>query len=221
MICISVAAPTVEEAKRILASGPEADLFEIRLDALREPAVAPFFSLSKPLIFTFRAQEEGGLRPAPLEERLFWLREAATHGASFVDLELACGPEAVAQLRSGLRETRLILSYHNFQKTPSKAYLCDKIKEMVELKADVGKVVCMVRRPEEGLELLSLIVWARRKFDLPLVAFGMGPAGRWTRAVSLFLGAPFTFAASRTGAETAPGQLVAEDLRKVLKILGV
>ncbi|RUM88524.1 MAG: hypothetical protein DSZ24_03405 [Thermodesulfatator sp.] len=218
MICVSVAQSTVEGARGLMASHREADLFEVRLDALNDPAVAPFFPSPKPLIFTFRAEEEGGFRRFPLEGRLHWLKEAAKQGAAFVDLELASGPEAISELRAHLEKTRLILSYHNFHKTPGRDYLRDKVKEMAELGASVGKVVCLVREPREGLDLLSLILWARRHLDFPLVAFGMGPAGRWTRAVSLLLGAPFTFAAPYAGAETAPGQLAVRDLRQVLDI---
>ncbi len=221
MICVSVAEPTVEKGLATLAEAePAADLFEIRLDALDSPEVSPFLSVCrKPLLFTFRAAEEGGFREVPLTERLALLKEAASSGADYVDLELSAGPEAIRELRRHCRHTELILSYHNFKNTPKEDYLKDKIKEMVDLGASVGKVVCMAKGVEDGFRLLALISWARRAFDLPLVAFAMGPRGRWTRVVSLLLGAPFTFAAARAGGETAPGQLTAEELRRALELL--
>ncbi len=221
MICVSVAEPTVEEALRTLAlCEARADLCEIRLDALRESAVTPFLSArKKPLLFTFRAEGEGGFRSVPLPERLLWLKEAARAGADYVDLELSAGPEAISELRRLCHHTRMILSYHNFKNTPKEEYLKDKIKEMVDLGAALGKVVCMAKEAEDGLRLLGLISWARRRFDFPLIAFAMGPLGRWTRVVSVLLGAPFTYAAARAGGETAPGQITAEELRQAFVLL--
>ena len=221
MICVSIAEPTVEDALTTLAQAEaQADLFEIRLDALEKPAVAPFLSVrKKPLLFTFRAEEEGGFRPVPLSERLRWLREAASAGADYVDLELSAGPEAIRELLKVSRTTKLILSYHNFEKTPKEDYLKNKIKEMVEMGAVIGKVVCMAKEVEDGLRLLALIPWARECFDIPLMAFAMGPLGKWTRVVSVLVGAPFAYAAAKPGGATAPGQLTAEELRKALALL--
>ncbi|MBX6423517.1 type I 3-dehydroquinate dehydratase [Thermosulfurimonas sp. F29] len=221
MICVSIAEPTVEDALTTLAQAEaQADLCEIRLDALEEPAVAPFLpARRKPLLFTFRAEDEGGFRSVPLPQRLRWLSEAASAGADYVDIELAAGPEAIRELHKISRTTRLILSYHNFKNTPKEDYLKDKIKEMVELGAAIGKVVCMAKEVEDGLRLLGLISWARRRFDFPLIAFAMGPLGKWTRVVSVLLGAPFTYAAAKPSGATAPGQLTVEELRRALDLI--
>ena len=221
MICISVAEPTVESALAVMARAEaEADLFEIRLDALEKPAVAPFFTGRKrPLLFTFRAREEGGLREVPVSERLRWLCEAAALGADYVDLELSAGPEAIRELLKASQSTKLILSYHNFEKTPTENQLKDKVKEMVEMGAALGKVVCMVKRAEEGLRLLELIPWARERWGFSVLAFGMGSLGKWTRVASVLLGAPFGYAAAGLEKATAPGQLTAAQWREALRLL--
>ncbi len=218
MICVSVAEPTVEQALDTLRQVSGADLCEIRLDALEEPRLKPFLEHRERLLFTFRAREEGGFREVPLERRLALLREAAAAGAAYVDLELRSGPEAVAELRRACRKTRLLLSYHHFSHTPSEAYLRDKVLEMRHLGADVGKVVCMARTLREAYLLPGLILWAREKLDFPLIAFAMGPLGKWTRAVCLLLGSPFTYVAARPGGQTAPGQLTLEELRTALQV---
>ncbi len=221
MICVSLVENKVSSALSACERAAEvADLIEIRLDALEEPQVAPFFRVTeKPLLFTCRAREEGGFREFPLPERLSFLKEAARLGAYAVDLELACGQEAIEELKKDLGKTRLILSYHNFSGTPEEDELRQRAEEMKASGARWGKIVTTARRPEEALVTLSLIPWARRKLKFPLIAFAMGEAGKFSRAVCLLLGAPLTYASLPRSCRAAPGQIPADQLREVLEIL--
>ena len=218
MICVSLAGrdfPSALDLARKVAS--QADLFEIRLDALERPVIGPFFEhLSHPLIFTFRAKEEGGFREETLSLRLSLLKEAAQMGAMAVDLELAAGKEAISHLKEGLGKTKLILSFHDFEGSPSFSRLQEIATSMKRLGADWGKIVITARHPEEALEVLRLIPWAKKELGLPLIAFAMGEAGRFSRLVCLLLGAPLTYAAPEEGHQAAPGQITAARLKEML-----
>ena len=220
MICLSLLEPTVKRMLHQIRTLHRADLLEIRLDALEEPKVAPFLDVaSPPLLFTFRALGEGGLRDVPLETRLNLLREAAKGGAFAVDLELASGEEAILGLRHHCEKTKLLLSFHDFRETPPLERLQGVVEEMKRLGADWGKVVTMARDTSEALEVLRLIPWARRELGFPLTAFAMGPQGKFSRVVCLLLGAPLTYAAPPGGKAAAPGQISGDKLRQVLEIL--
>ncbi len=221
MICVSLVENKVTSALSACERAAEvADLIEIRLDALEDPQVAPFFRVTeKPLLFTCRAREEGGFQELPLEKRLSLLKEAARSGAFAVDLELSSGREAVEELKQDLGKSRLILSFHDFSGTPSPEELQEKATEMKDLGAKWGKIVTTARRPEEALVSLSLIPWARRKLKFSLISFAMGEAGKFSRAVCLMLGSPLTYASLPRSCRAAPGQIPADKLREVLEIL--
>ncbi len=221
MICVSVAEGSLKGALLALKKAEgQADLFEIRLDALNDPSLAPFFETTKkPLLFTYRAREEGGFRQASLEERLALLKGAASLGAFAVDLELSAGEEAISALRGGLGETKLLLSFHDFEGVLPEDSLKEIACRMKALGADIGKIVVTARRPEEALIPLSLIPWARDELSLPLIAFAMGKAGVYSRVVALLLGAPWTYATLSGHRQAAPGQLEAQVLKGILKTL--
>jgi len=85
-VCVSIAPETVEAgvaaAEKI---SPLADVIEIRLDYLRECAVAPFLvQLSKPLLFTNRPTWEGGRFTDDEQARIAPLLEAVRLGAHYV-----------------------------------------------------------------------------------------------------------------------------------------
>ncbi len=218
MICVSVAERDLKEALSALKEAERlADLTEIRLDALDRPEVKPFLEAAqKPLLFTFRAKEEGGLKEVPLEERLAHLKEAAAAGAFAVDLELSAGEENILALKKALFQTKLVLSFHDFLGTPSLERLEETVREMQALGAHVGKVITTAHRPEEALLPLRLIVWAQKELSFPLISFAMGKVGAFSRVVALLLGAPWSYAALPQRSQTAPGQLTAPVLKEIL-----
>jgi 3-dehydroquinate dehydratase-1 len=78
----------------------------------------------------------------------------------------------------------------------------------------VAKIATRVQGRQDLLNLLSLYEMPGRK-----VVLGMGTLGRITRVVGPYLGAEFTFASPGTSDETAPGQLSAEQLIAIYKVI--
>ena len=110
-----------------------------------------------------------------------------------------------------VHNTRLIVSYHNDKHTPSISALTDICDRCFEMGADMAKIVCRAHSPSDCARLLSLYQQERN-----LIAFSLGKKAVFTRIASLFLGAPFTYAALAPGRETADGQLDRERLQKIL-----
>ncbi len=192
----------------------EANLLEIRLDYLEEDLseekLKDLISLGKPLIITHRIKEEGGFSTLSPEERLSFLAKALTLGAYLVDLEWRVLKEywqGFGKPPFSLSHTLVSVHFFSRPKVPSLGeYLLALLKEMRNYGVEWAKVVCYSEEVEDGLELLRLIPEGKR-LGLKVVAFGMGEKLAWTRLVSLFLGAPFTYVSRDSGKETAPGQL--------------
>ncbi len=220
MICVSLLEEDLQTALELLPKAEAvADLVEIRLDALKEPACKPFLERARrPLLFTFRCPEEGGLGKAGLSERLAFLKEAASLGAFAVDLELNAGEEALENLRSHCQKTRLVLSFHDFSGTPPEEDLKELVRKISFLGADVGKIITTAHIPEEALTNLNLILFARKELSFPLISFAMGRVGLFSRVLALLFGAPWTYASLPGRREAAPGQLPAPLLRELLDI---
>jgi 3-dehydroquinate dehydratase type I len=194
-----------------------ADLLEWRLDVTRNPAVEDILQQAPlPVIATVRSTDQGGRFSGNRAEQLRLLLQAAEAGCTYLDWELCRGealPAGLAQIRD-----RVILSYHNFQETPSKGELESLFKEMAGAGAGVVKIVTHAQKMEDNLLLLSLIRRGRRQ-GLKVVAFCLGPLGRISRVTCLFVGAAFTYAALEAGAEAAPGQLTLAEMHQILELL--
>lgn len=208
-ICVSVARPTTHETiETIRQIGNQADVIEIRLDALTEPTVAPFAGLTTaPLLFTNRAAWESGNWQGSEDDRIRLLTEAAPL-ASYLDIELKTERPLFAKILAAAQHhhSRVIVSWHSFADTPSAQALHSILQEQYRSGADIGKIVTMARDFNDVLRVLSLQTEAA-DMGFPLIAFCMGTAGMISRLATMGLNGFMTYVAPDDGAGTAPGQL--------------
>ena len=234
MICIPITAGTQAGALRDLdRSLPHADIIELRMDMIRDGDLNTLMERCRSypdpvsILVTNRRKEfydEGGDRLTTVEtQRVALLTEAVAFGADFVDIEL----DVTERLRMGLlslirangMRTRLIVSHHDFSKTPSIKTLREIFHACVQAGADIVKIVTYANVPEDNLRILGLLPYARRK-NQDMIAFCMGEKGKISRIVAPFLDSMFGFAPLERGAESAPGQLTVKEMRRVMKIFG-
>jgi len=206
MICVSLAGPTAAACLRALEG---VGLAEIRLDKMRiGPAgVREIFSRHPRLIATCRP----GGRPEEKRRRL--LLAAVEAGAAFVDIEIEADVRFRERLISAAhaRNCRVIVSYHDFRKTPARAELEAVVGRAFASGADIVKIACQVRERRDNARLLGLL-------DLgpPLVVVGMGKRGRLTRITAPLLGSLFTYATLDEARKTAEGQMDAASVERLL-----
>jgi 3-dehydroquinate dehydratase type I len=112
------------------------------------------------------------------------------------------------------RGTQVILSFHDFQKTPSLKELQKLFGQMIRLGANVIKIVPFARSWEDNLNILSLIPFAKERRQ-KIVAFCMGEKGKISRIFSPFLGAAWTYASVNQSRASAPGQLTVRELKDI------
>lgn len=217
-ICVSLARPaSAEVIDAIRRIDTQSDVIEIRLDALSEPAIAPFIGLTAtPLLFTNRAAWEGGNWRGDEEARVNLLRDAARSKAAFIDIELKTERPLFDRVLAAAKEngSRTIVSWHSFSSTPSSQALATIFEDQYRSGADIGKIVTMARDFSDVLRVLSLQTEAA-EMGFPLIAFCMGAAGMISRIATLGLNGFMTYAAPDDGNGTAPGQLPLAFVRQV------
>jgi 3-dehydroquinate dehydratase-1 len=113
---------------------------------------------------------------------------------------------------------RVILSFHDFHKTPANDALLSAISEMVHQGADIAKVASMPRDPSDVLRLLDVTLTARRLFPaVPLCTMSMGSLGVLSRVAGFLFGSDMSFAVGK--AASAPGQIPIVDVRAAIEVL--
>jgi 3-dehydroquinate dehydratase type I len=194
-----------------------ADLIELRVDYLRNVELALLLqNRKKPFIVTNRKKEEGGKYRGEERKRLSVLQEAIDLGADYIDVELGTERSLLQGLVRNKRGTQVILSFHDFQKTPSLKELQKLFGQMIRLGANVIKIIPFARSWEDNFNILMLIPFAKERRQ-KIVAFCMGEKGKISRIFSPFLGAAWTYASLNQNRTSAPGQLTARELTDIWK----
>jgi len=222
-ICISVPTQTVTEALDLIgkAESQHADFIEVRLDSLKKHnQLADIARCSNtPLIATNRSIECQGRFLGSETERKKILMDAARNGFEYVDIELST--PKLKNITSSLHEigTKPIVSFHNFNETPSSLQLNKILKKEIASGADVCKIVTMARFVEDNLTMLDFVSKACKKAKM--VCFSMGELGKSSRLLSPVFGAFFTIASLEKGRKTAQGQLTIQEMRNAYEALRV
>ncbi|KUO43365.1 MAG: hypothetical protein APU95_05800 [Hadesarchaea archaeon YNP_N21] len=190
------------------AIGDGADIIELRLDGLSKMGGwEKMLQVNLPVIVTNRPKREGGKFSGKEADRLKTLAYAIEREAPCVDIELSTkNPQLKKLIRQAKeKDVSVILSYHNLKKTPAVDFLINVAKRARDEGCDIVKIVTFAKGPKDALRVLDFLVRAREEIDVPLIAFAMGEAGRFSRIVAPMLGSPIVYAS--VDEATAPGQL--------------
>jgi 3-dehydroquinate dehydratase-1 len=213
MICVSIAEAAADGMVRALEG---LELAEIRLDAMAEPELTP---QNIRRIFSCRARLVATCRPGKLgdEKRKECLSLAIDSGAAYVDIEVEAPDSYKMELAEKARAKgcKVIVSYHDYRRTPPEAELRQIIRWCFDSGADIAKIACMAQNDGDNARLLGLLDGSAGK----VIVIGMGMKGRVTRIAAPLLGSPFTYASAGGGKETAEGQMDRETLGKALEAL--
>jgi 3-dehydroquinate dehydratase-1 len=209
MICVSLGNISFDQAAKIAA---EEEMIEIRADLLlfTDDQFRGLLRISKKSIFTCRP----GVYSETKRKELFEL--AIDEGASFIDLEVESPKEFLSEIKKSLEisDTQLIISYHNFENTPSFKELSEILTSCYNSGAVLAKLATAVLHEDDLKTMFSLYSIPGRK-----VLIGMGVKGIITRIAAIFMGAEFSFASPNDFEKTAPGQLSVDEMKEILNIL--
>jgi 3-dehydroquinate dehydratase-1 len=232
-ICAPLVGRTREQllSEAALVAAKKPDLLEWRVDFFEGIAdTARVVELARrikqasggmPLLFTRRSSREGGEKIALTEEQVLALYGAvcASGQVDFIDFEMGNDPAHVREVRERSRAggVQLVLSFHDFNATPSVEVMNDRFAEAERLGADIAKVAVMPRNMQDILTLLNATLQSSEKRGIPVVSMSMGGPGSITRLCGWAFGSALTFAVGASA--SAPGQLPIEDLETGLAIL--
>jgi len=220
----------LENSKKAAEMG--ADVLEIRLDLLgiRDSGLAAE-TIGKikaetglPLILTNRSRAEGGKWEGSEEERIGILKELLASfpresGVDAVDIELSAGEKERKELISTAKKQgkTVIVSFHDFSKTPSFQEMEKIIEGAFRTGADIVKLAVMPGSMQDVLDLLRLTLNTREAKG-PVCTIAMGKLGKHTRVIAPLYGSVLSYASVESSA--APGQLQANEVKKMMELLG-
>lgn len=174
-----------------------------------------------PLLFTFRTGKEGGAQKIDPENYVKINRRAIESGyVDMVDIELFTGEEEVTELveLAKAHDVKIIMSNHDFQKTPAKEEIISRLCKMQDAGANLLKIAVMPQEKKDLLTLLEATEEMNSKYaKQPIVTMSMGQVGVLSRMSGEVFGSAMTFGA--VGKASAPGQMAVEDLKTVLKLI--
>ena len=196
------------------------DLLELRLDTFSGRGVCEIEGPLKrlrargvPLVLTVRSTKEGGKRKFIDAERLALFKDLMPYFDA-VDIELSSTKILKEVIKAAkAKKNKIIVSFHNFKATPSRAKLLKTIKEARGAGADIVKLAAKVKGGGELRRLAGLLT-----DNKDLIVIAMGTAGSASRVFFPMLGSLITYAGI-SGAN-APGQLSISELRREFKRFG-
>ncbi len=190
-----------------------ADLVELRVDLFekKDPSfvlkcVNKAQALGLKTILTVRSEKEGGSR---VENRLEIFRKASPY-SDYTDIELS-SQDIISTVRDIVKFSgkKLIISYHNFQLTPSDWILREVFREARRWGADIVKVSVKANSYEDTARLLCL----GKEEEGQKILIAMGEYGKVSRIAGFVFGSIISYAFLKES--TAPGQFSLEELVKL------
>jgi 3-dehydroquinate dehydratase I len=217
-ICVTIAESSPRKVSRKLSSAlASSDFAEIRLDFLKPNQIPFCLTLVrkhlKRCICTLRPISEGGRFQGTENERISILKLVAEFEPYLLDIEYNTIKKNHG-LQKYLRSASILVSWHDFKKTPSDQILRDTLQKMSKFSNNV-KIVTTANTIEDAIRVLSLYKIHTR--NIRLVAFSMGDLGRISRILCLQLGSPYTYVS--LGKAVAPGQFSLKEIKQITDLL--
>ncbi|MGI5990902.1 MAG: type I 3-dehydroquinate dehydratase [Methanosarcina sp.] len=218
----------LETSKKAAEMG--ADLLEIRLDLLGikdlEIAAETIRKIKSktglPVILTNRSNTEGGKWEGKEAERIGLLTNLLSleAGPDAVDIELSAGRETRDQIIKAAKTCgkTVIISSHNFLKTPAFQEMKTTFEEAFLAGADIVKLAIMPHSMRDVLNLLRATLDAREAGGA-VCAIAMGKLGKHTRVIAPFYGSVLTYASVEGTVPAAPGQFQVDEVKKIMELL--
>ncbi|MBU5306701.1 type I 3-dehydroquinate dehydratase [Clostridioides mangenotii] len=234
-VCVPIVGrnlPSLKEEAKLLKN-LEADLIEWRVDFFEEvtnieEAIKALFVIKKeideiPLLFTFRSEKEGGEQCIEDEFYFKLYEEIIKIGeVDIIDIELFNEEASLKKLiksahRSGVK---VIISNHDFEKTPSEEEIISRLCKMQNLGADLPKISVMPNSSDDVLTLLAATNTMNKKFaKRPIITMSMGSLGVISRLSGEVFGSCMTFGSAKF--ISAPGQVDVKELMDILEVLHI
>jgi 3-dehydroquinate dehydratase-1 len=213
--CVTIAEKTPKKLNSVLKKAlKKSDYAELRFDFLKPSQVPNALELVKKnlkkCVCTLRPTSEGGKFSGNEKERISILKLIAEYHPFLIDVEyntLKRNKNLVKFIKKS--KTDILVSWHDFKKTPNSSLLNQLLKQMRKFSKFV-KIVTSAKKSNDTSRILSLYSHAT---NTNLIAFAMGDIGRISRILCLHLSSPFTYVT--LGKPVAPGQFSLDTIKSI------
>lgn len=222
------AAEAAEQGEKIMHT--PADILELRADYIEgyentDNVLEVLSALkaavpNRPILFTLRNIAEGGLADLTAGQYLDVCTAVIKSGMiSMIDVEFSWGPELTDAMLRIAKEYGIvtIISRHDFEGTPSSEKIVSHMIRMSTAGWDIVKMAVMPKKDIHTIEVMRASAELRDILDIPFILISMSGMGMISRLSCEQFGSAVTFA--QAGIASAPGQIDADDLDKVLRII--
>lgn len=231
-ICVSIVdsepQDIIESAKTICLAKPDlvewrVDCFEGYNDPVRVCAALKILRetlMDIPLIFTIRTTTEGGNADVtPSEYQEIYVEAVKQWCADIFDVEYSMLTKLGSDFADIIKSrAKLLISKHNFEKTPATETMVDDLIRMQMAGADIAKLAVMPKEEEDVDKLFKASLEMKEHHNsTPIVTISMGELGVRSRIECEKTGSCFSFAT--VGQASAPGQIPIEELREKMNNL--
>ncbi len=225
-ICAAVMAHSIEEFLEVLNNVENADLVELRADGLEDKTqITELLKKAKsltnlPIIFTLRMEKEGGAFIGSEAERTTCIKENIEL-ADMIDIELRMDEKERDEIIALAKDKNVpvILSCHNFEKTPGEDEMISILKEEETAGADIAKLAVTANYSGDVIRLLNVTQQMAKELKTPICTISMGKVGAISRIAAPIFGSALAY--GYVTKETAPGQLSVSELDSMFKAIGV
>jgi len=216
--CVSIAENSTDKVKKNLKDAlKKSDYAEVRFDFLKINEIPKTLEIIKEdikkVVCTLRPKSEGGKFTGNEKERIAILKLIAEYNPFLLDVEfntIKKNKDLEKYLKT--TKTELLISWHDFKKTPKFSELTNKMNQMAKFSNNV-KIVTTAKSTEDSTRILQMY---SKNQKIRLIAFAMGDNGRISRILCLYLGSPYTYVS--LGKPVAPGQFSVDEVKKITDI---
>lgn len=216
--CVSIAESSPIKIKKNLKEAlRKSDYVEVRFDFLKTNEIPTTLEIIKKdikkIVCTLRPKSEGGKFEGSEKERISILKLIAEYNPFLLDVEyntIKKNKKLTKYLKT--TKTRILISWHDFKKTPESPELKNKMVQMSKFSNNV-KIVTTAKSVEDSTRILQMY---SKNGKTNLIAFAMGDSGRISRVLCLYLGSPYTYVS--LGKPVAPGQFSLDEMKKITSL---
>ncbi|ENU91924.1 type I 3-dehydroquinate dehydratase [Acinetobacter vivianii] len=228
---VPITAKTKEQAiaqAKVIAANADADLAEFRIDLLSfasdsKQVIALGHELkqilgTKPMIATIRTHNEGGqLTISDADYGKTYQAYLQQPFMDMLDVEMFRDQQIVKNTvkLAHAKKVLIVMSNHDFQKTPDEAEIIKRLLKQDELGADILKIAVMPQSKEDVFTLMNATLKVSQQSKKPLLTMSMGKLGTISRIATANMGGSFSF--GMIGEASAPGQIDVTQLKQFLK----
>ncbi|MGK7731648.1 type I 3-dehydroquinate dehydratase [Acinetobacter baumannii] len=228
---VPITAKTKEQAlaqAQVIANTADADLAEFRIDLLSfasdtKQVIALGHELkkilgNKPIIATIRTKNEGGqLEISDADYGKTYQAYLKNPFMDWLDVEMFRDQKVVSEIvqKAHQKKVLVVMSNHDFQKTPSQDEIEKRLLKQDQMGADVLKIAVMPKSKQDVFTLMNATLKVSQQTTKPLLTMSMGQLGTISRVATANMGGSYSF--GMIGQASAPGQIDVTKLKQILQ----